>query len=189
VTEARLFPRPRLAFFPHQEITNLNDIDLLNVSPEEANALVAALKRMRLQKMPTNFDIHHPESSPDWPRYQHQEWPLMVYHPIKLDPKVEAERKGVMLRNQRNPMLPALDVPPAQPLVKIVRNKQELEEARKDGWLLKPVGGQMALHDGEPQPEPPAPQRVVDPLAELAAGRDPFEGNQQQQQPAKQRRA
>jgi hypothetical protein len=169
----------------------LNDIDLLNVTPQEASALVAALRRMRTAKMPADFDIHHPERSPDWPRYQHEDWPRMVYHPIKLDPKIEADRRGVMLRNQRNPNLPALDVPPAQPLVRIVRNKEELEAAEKEGFVLKPVGGQMALHDDEPQPDAPAPtRRQVDPLAELAADRDPFANEQPAEQRAgKQKRA
>lgn len=107
------------------------------------------------------IDIHHPETSPDWPRYKYQEYPKMVYHPIKLDQSVEARRTGIRRRNEINPNLVPLDLPVSQALTQVVRSIEEEEAARELGFVATPP----AL-----QPEPEVMREMMrDPLAEAAA--------------------
>lgn len=102
-----------------------------------------------------DFDIHHPERSPDWQRYQHQEYPRMVYHPVKLDPKIETLRLGLRRRNEANPALAPLDLPASKPLYRIVQNAEELKAAEEQGFCKTPPAVKL-----DPEAE------VFDPLAE-----------------------
>jgi len=138
--------------------------ELGNISQEEAQILAAALRRVRSNAQPNVFDIHHPETSPNWPRYQHQEFPRIVYHPTKLDPRIENENKAVQLRNQRNPNLPQLDLQHPQPMTRKVENKEELDAARKAGWLLKPpfLIGQNEVEETEDFSADPLAASVAD---------------------------
>ncbi len=85
-----------------------------------------------------SIDIHHPERSPGWPIYRHQDYPRMMYHPIQLDPQVEAARLGVRRRNDANPNLAPLDLPAPKPLTRKVMNAKEQEEAEEQGFVRKP---------------------------------------------------
>ena len=96
----------------------------------------------KTQGMEGAIDIHHPELSPNWPRYKHQEFPKMLYHPFKLDPQTETARNGVRLRNEKNPTLAPLDLPASKPMTVIIKNtataQEELEKYLAAGWLKAP---------------------------------------------------
>lgn len=85
------------------------------------------------------IDIHHPERSAGWPIYRHQEFPKILYHPIKLDPVREGIRLGLRQRNDANPTLAPLDVPPPLPLILKVANKAEQEKAEEEGFVTAPM--------------------------------------------------
>ena len=116
----------------------MSSTDLLSMTQAEASLLERVLRKMRGDKQPTVMDIHHPERSEGWPRYEHQPFPKMVYHPIKLDPAIETQRANIRLRNQRNPNLPALDLPHSRPLSLKVLDAQALSAAEREGFVLKP---------------------------------------------------
>lgn len=116
----------------------MNQTDLLSMTPAEAEQLSGVLNRLRRNKQPVVMDIHHPERSEGWPRYEHEEFPMMVYHPVQLDPRIEGDRANIKLRNQRNPGLPALDLPHQQPLTRKVENAEALAAAEKEGFVRKP---------------------------------------------------
>lgn len=139
--------------------------DLDNISQAEAQILAATLRRVRNNAQPNVFDIHHPETSPSWPRYQHQEFPRIVYHPTRLDPRIENENRNTSLRNQRNPNLPQLDLQHSEPLTKKVNSPEELAAARKEGWVLKPpfLVGQSELEETEEFAADPLAASVADP--------------------------
>ena len=92
----------------------------------------------KVQGIEGAIDIHHPERSPGWPLYRHQPFPKMVYHPIKLDPKIEVQRQGVRNRNLANPNLAPLDLPASQPLTRIVKHDEELKQAESEGFVKVP---------------------------------------------------
>lgn len=100
------------------------------------------------------IDIHHPERSPNWPVYRHQEYPKMLYHPIKLNPQIEASRKGIQQRNLANPQYAPLDLPASQALTLKIHSKQEEEEALKAGYAKAPPVMQAEIAE-----------EAVDPLA------------------------
>ena len=85
------------------------------------------------------IDIHHPELSPNWPRYRHQDYPRMLYHPAKLNPQIEAQRKGIKLRNEKNPTLTPLDLPSQEPLTVIVHSEEEEQQRRAEGFVKNPI--------------------------------------------------
>ena len=82
-----------------------------------------------------SFDIHHPERSPSWKPYRHQEWPKMLYHPVKLDEAIETQRRGIELRNGSNPNLAPLPIPPSQPMRIKVNNQDEFDIAEAEGFV------------------------------------------------------
>lgn len=92
----------------------------------------------KTQGMEGAIDIHHPELSPNWPRYKHQDYPRMLYHPTKLNPNVEAARKGIRIRNEKNPTLAPLDLPASQPLSIIVKDAGEEKAYREQGYVKTP---------------------------------------------------
>ena len=84
------------------------------------------------------IDIHHPERSAGWPRYKHQSYPKMMYHPVKLDAAIEAVRLGTRRRNDANPSLAPLDIPAPKPLRKIVHSEAEEKRAEQEGFVRTP---------------------------------------------------
>ena len=145
--------------------------DFGTVTPQEAAILAATLRRVRDKGQPEVIDIHHPERSAGWKPYVHQAFPKIVYHPAKLDPIVENERRSIELRNQRNPNLPQLDTPHKQPLSKRVATQEELDAARKEGWVLKPpfLVGQAELDETESFASDPLASSTADPGAKAEA--------------------
>jgi hypothetical protein len=85
-----------------------------------------------------SIDIHHPELSRGWKRYQFQEYPKTMYHPIELDPVRLDHIRGVQQRNLDNPNLAPLPVPHPKPLTRIVQDKADEERAAKEGFLRLP---------------------------------------------------
>jgi hypothetical protein len=88
-------------------------------------------------------DFHHPERSPGWPIYRHQEWPRLMYHPTACDPRNEERRLGVRRRNEQNPHLAPMDVPDSEPLTVKVANETERNLAAARGFLKDPPAKQM----------------------------------------------
>lgn len=129
----------------------MNSTDFSTVTDQEAAILAATLRRVRDKSQPEVMDIHHPERSAGWKPYVYQAFPVIVYHPTRLNPIVENERKNIELRNQRNPNLPQLDKPHPEPHCKRVENQEQLDQARKEGWLLKPpfLVGQSEVEQAE----------------------------------------
>jgi hypothetical protein len=105
-----------------------------------------------------SMDIHHPERSPGWKPYRHQAYPRMVYHPIKLDPQIEANRLSIRRRNDANPTYAPLDIPQPEPLKRKVHSKTEEDVAVAEGFVLIPP--QLNVEESEPVPA------KRDPLAE-----------------------
>jgi hypothetical protein len=93
------------------------------------------------------IDIHHPERSMGWKRIPFLEFPRVMYHPVKLDPVREDLRMGTRRRNDANPNLAPLDVPHPRPLTRTVNNKQEEEQAVKEGFLREPP--QLAVKEAD----------------------------------------
>jgi len=105
---------------------------LLESLQETANEL---LNRNEVQGA---MDIHHPERSPGWKPYRHQEYPKMMYHETRLDPVIEDKRLGVRRRNEANPNLAPMDWPASEPLKIIVKDKAAEDEAGKKGFVKFP---------------------------------------------------
>lgn len=84
------------------------------------------------------IDIHHPERSLGWKRIPYQEYPKVMYHPVKLDPVREDLRLGTRRRNDANPNLAPLDIPHARPFTRTVGSKEEEAQAVKEGFLKLP---------------------------------------------------
>lgn len=104
-----------------------------------------------------SMDIHHPERSPGWKPYKFQEFPKIMYHPIKLDQTREDQRLGIRRRNDANPNLAPLEQLPPEPLKRKVVSKAEEEQAAKEGFVTTPP--QIKLEEGYPA-------KSADPLAE-----------------------
>lgn len=85
------------------------------------------------------IDIHHPERSPGWPIYRHQEFPKMLYHPTAKREDVEQRRLGVRRRNESNPNLAPMDIPTSEAVTLKVENAKELAAALAEGWSATPV--------------------------------------------------
>jgi hypothetical protein len=79
-------------------------------------------------------DYHHPERSPGWPIYRHQAYPQMLYHPTAKDPAIEEKRLGLRRRNEANPHLAPMDIPPSEPLIRKVANAEEKKAAMALGF-------------------------------------------------------
>jgi hypothetical protein len=88
------------------------------------------------------IDYHHPERSPGWPIYRHQEFPKLLYHATEKDPRVEQQRLGLRRRNEANPHLAPMDIPPSEPLTIKVANEQEKAEAEAKGFTATPPSKQ-----------------------------------------------
>jgi len=113
------------------------------------------------------MDIHHPERSQGWKPYRHQEYPKTLYHPVKLDPTVEARRLQTRRRNEANPNLAPLELEHSRPLTLKVLNKAEEEKALEGGFVKLP-----------PQLKAEAEPVVSDPLAD-SMGAAPAKGKRQ----------
>jgi hypothetical protein len=115
-----------------------------------------------------SFDIHHPERSPNWKRYVHQEYPKALYHPVQLDPVIENQREGIRRRNAANPNVAPLQMPPSEPLMRKVSTPEEHAQAEMEGFVSYPEVFDRAkrLREGEA-----IESGMVDPLAneEIAA--------------------
>jgi len=105
-----------------------------------------------------SMDIHHPERSPGWKPYKFQEYPKIMYHPVKLDPTREDQRRSIVLRNQANPNLAPLDQLAPEPMKRKVNSKAEEEQAAKEGFVTTPPILTL-VEEGQPV-------RSADPLAE-----------------------
>jgi len=136
---------------------------LLESLQETANEL---LNRNEVQGV---MDIHHPERSPGWKPYRFQEFPKMMYHPVKLDQAIEAKRLGIRRRNEANPNLAPLDLPAQEPLKLIVQNKEDEEKAMTQGYVKVPP--QLARSEEEAHAE----KLAADPLA-ASMGEEPKKG-------------
>lgn len=97
------------------------------------------------------IDIHHPERSPGWPIYRHQAYPQMLYHPTEKDQRIEEQRLGLRRRNEANPNLAPMEIPPSEALTLKVGNAAEKEAALARGFVETPLARQMI--DGNSPPE------------------------------------
>lgn len=147
----------------------------------QKNAALKVLNDIQKQLSKTQgiegaIDIHHPELSPNWPRYTHQEFPKMLYHPVKLDPQTETARQGVRERNQLNPNLPALALPPSKPMILIVNDQAALDKALEAGWVKAPPV--LVAQEAEVEMVDPLAQDVMtnEGLCSRGCGKKPHRG-------------
>ena len=130
------------------------------------------------------IDIHHPERSFGWKRQPYQEYPKVMYHPVKLDPVREELRLGTRRRNDANPTLAPLDIPHPRPFTRTVASKEEEAQALREGFVKLPptltqegapaaTDGiderllQVQVPSGPVQTQAPAPQPSVARVLEL----------------------
>jgi len=108
---------------------------------EELDALEAE-KLKNLGSMQV-VDYHHPERSPGWPIYRHQPFPQMLYHPTMKDESIEQRRLGIRRRNEANPHLAPMDIPPSEPLTIKVADEAAKKLALADGYVENPPTRQL----------------------------------------------
>lgn len=121
---------------------NAQEIELRRQLLREELASLEDAKLKNLGSMQV-VDYHHPERSPGWPLYRHQEFPKMLYHPSEKDSRIEETRLGVRRRNEANPHLAPMDIPRSEPLMRKVANKAEMEQALAEGFVLDPPVRQL----------------------------------------------
>jgi len=97
--------------------------------------LLSETQNQIIKQSDDSFDIHHPERSPNWKQYRHQSFPKVLYHRAHNDPKIEAERNGIMRRNAANPTLPPMPLPASTPATVIVNTEEELKLAESQGYV------------------------------------------------------
>lgn len=85
------------------------------------------------------MDYHHPERTPGWPIYNlndpRNKYPQMLYHPSALDMRIEEQRLGIRRRNEANPHLAPMDMPPSECLKIKVGTLAEKQAAMADGFI------------------------------------------------------
>lgn len=98
---------------------------------------LAALESDKLKNLGSMqvVDYHHPERSPGWPIYRHQPFPQLLYHASDKDPRIEEQRLGLRRRNEANPNLAPMDIPPSEPLTVKVANEEEKKRALAMGFV------------------------------------------------------
>jgi hypothetical protein len=89
------------------------------------------------------IDFHHPERSPGWPIYRFQEYPKLMYHASEKDQIVEAKRLGLRRRNEANPNLAPMDIPPSEPVIRKVKDARDEAQALREGFTAVPLNRQM----------------------------------------------
>jgi hypothetical protein len=118
-------------------------------------------------------DFHHPERSPGWPMYNVNDprnaWPRLLYHPTEKDERIEAQRLGIRRRNEFNPNLAPMDIPPSEPLTLKVANAEEAREAFARGFVTDPP--QRQTIDGN------SPLEVIGRSAHNPLTENPTSGN------------
>lgn len=137
-------------------MTDMSDYQLLQVRKRQLLEDLRDVNKI-IDKGSAEMDIHHPRV----PRYSHQEYPKMLYHPIRYDQAIESQRKGVELRNKANPNLAPLELPHQRPLTRIVNTAEEEKIVREEGFVLTPpfVVGRITEEESEAQ------ESARDPLA------------------------
>jgi hypothetical protein len=121
---------------------NASEIELRRkLLREELDALEAE-KLKNLGSMQV-VDYHHPERSPGWPIYRHQPFPQMLYHPTMKDESIEQRRLGIRRRNEANPHLAPMDIPPSEPLTIKVADEAAKKLALADGYVELPPTRQL----------------------------------------------
>lgn len=75
-------------------------------------------------------DYHNPKVKP----YHFQEFPKLMYHPTKLNPVIESQRRSIIARNLRQSHADPLDVPDAAPLMRMANDPEEETKARDEGF-------------------------------------------------------
>jgi hypothetical protein len=121
---------------------NASEIELRRkLLREELDALEAE-KLKNLGSMQV-VDYHHPERSPGWPIYRHQPFPQMLYHPTMKDESIEQRRLGIRRRNEANPHLAPMDIPPSEPLTIKVADEAAKKLALADGYVENPPTRQL----------------------------------------------
>jgi hypothetical protein len=123
-----------------------SEIELRRKLLREELDLLEADKIKNLGSMQV-VDYHHPERSPGWPVYNRNDprndWPQLLYHPTEKDPRVEQQRLGLRRRNEANPNLAPMDIPPSEPLTIKVANPAEKKAAIALGYEALSPGRQM----------------------------------------------
>lgn len=101
---------------------------------------LAALESDKLKNLGSMqiVDYHHPERSPGWKPYRYQPFPRLVYHSTDKDERIEAQRLGLRRRNEANPNLAPMDIPPSEPMTVKVENEDELKRALAMGFMETP---------------------------------------------------
>ena len=128
---------------------NSSEIELRRqlLREELANLEDAKLKSLGNMQV---IDYHHPERSPGWPVYRFQAYPQLLYHPTKNDPRVEERRLGVRRRNEANPNLAPMDIPPSEPLTIKVNNEEEKKAALAQGYIEQAVTRSVEIDQNSP---------------------------------------
>lgn len=100
-------------------------------------------------------DYHHPERSPGWPIYNindpRNKFPQLLYHPTEKDERIERVRLGLRRRNEANPTLAPMDIPPSECRTMKVASAREREEALAAGYVEKAPQQQMLDNNSPPE--------------------------------------
>ena len=117
---------------------------------------LAALEMEKLKQLGNVqlVDYHHPERSPGWPIYNLNDpknrYPQLLYHPTLKDQRIEDQRLGVRRRNEANPTLAPMDIPPSQCLMIKVANHAEKQAALAEGYVEKAPPPQHMIDNNSP---------------------------------------
>jgi hypothetical protein len=113
-------------------------------------------------------DYHHPERSPGWPIYNlndpRNKFPQLLYHPTAKNQRIEDQRLGLQRRNEANPMLAPMDIPPSECLMLKVANATERATALANGFVETPPQPQRLDMNS---PAELIGQAAVNPLASI----------------------
>ncbi len=162
--------------------TNLFDPAEIELRRQLLREELANLEAEKIKSIGTMqvVDYHHPERSPGWPIYRHQPFPQLLYHPTEKDPAVEQRRLGLRRRNEANPHLAPMDIPPSEPLTLKVNNQAEKDAAIERGYG-ETVPGRQKIDANSPlemigaeaenplQPQPAAAGLSVEEILKLNA--------------------
>jgi hypothetical protein len=131
---------------------NAQEIETRRKLLHEELAVLEEEKKKQLGGMQV-IDYHHPERTPGWPIYNlndpRNKYPQLLYHPTEKDRRIEEVRLGIRRRNEANPTLAPMEVPPSECVTKKVGSVEEKKAALAAGFVETPPQRQM-IDDNSP---------------------------------------